>query len=208
MSTGTNNVFPRMLEGTVVGLAAAAVARGMVPIDEAADRAKVVHVTFEDGSHDVALIDAALVASAFVGSRALWDPATIRVIVLTRAEPAAVGLSAIGGALDPLGSAEDAALFVEAGGGGPAVRAAIAPGLFSKVPIGNVRRLALGEEVVLHGAGMLAFDGERERPLRDGELARLTVRRDGPYVIDVPRVLAAASRLGAFRAAPGGCHGN
>ncbi len=43
------------------------------------------------------------------------------------------------------------------------------------------------------GPGVLAFDGERERVLKPDQRARLTVQRDGPWVIDVAKTLARAA---------------
>jgi hypothetical protein len=48
------------------------------------------------------------------------------------------------------------------------------------------------------GPGVLAFDGDRERALAPGERAELSVRRDGPWVIDVPRALALAAQRGLY----------
>ena len=45
----------------------------------------------------------------------------------------------------------------------------------------------------MNGPGVLAFDGERERVLKPDQRARLTVQRDGPWVIDVAKTLAQAA---------------
>ena len=58
--------------------------------------------------------------------------------------------------------------------------------------------LVFGAPVVVHGPVLLAFDGERKRRLHDGETAVLRVLRDGPRVIDVRAVMAAAARAGLF----------
>src|SRR5205823_4674524 len=108
-----NNVFPLMLEGTVAGAAAGLIAAGAVALDEVAAQAKRIALTVEGEADDLALIDAALVAGAFAGSRAIWDVAGLRQIVLARAEPAAVGLSAIGGLLDPVGAVDDCGLCID-----------------------------------------------------------------------------------------------
>ena len=50
--------------------------------------------------------------------------------------------------------------------------------------------------MTLTGPGILAFDGDRVARLADGEQAQLTVRRDGPWVIDPRKVLEAAARQG------------
>ncbi len=198
ISTGTNNVFPMMFEATVAGAAAGLVATGAVSIDEASAPAKRIRVSMDDATEDLALIDAVLLDDPFVGARAVWRPETLRTLVLARAEPAAIGLSSIGGLLHPVGAKDDAGLLVHIGEGGPHVLAAIAPGLHREIPVREVRELALGETVILRGRGTLALDGEREITLREGEEACLQIVRDGPRVIDVPLALRLAACRGAF----------
>jgi hypothetical protein len=204
ISTGTNNVFPRMLEGTVAGTAAGLLAAGTIALDEVAAPAKRCDLAVEDEPDDLALIDAALVEGAFTASRAIWDAASLRSLILTRAEADAVGLSAIGGAIAPVAADEDAGLLLEFGepepsAGGWRLRAPIAPGQIAPVTLRCLRRLALDETVDLMGPGMLALDGERERRLRPGQQARVRVLRDGPRVIDVRRTLRLAAERGVFR---------
>lgn len=199
LSTGTNNVFPEMIEGTIAGAAAGLTASGAVSLSEAARQVKTVHVTVDGEKDDLALIDAVLLDEAFVGARAIWSPARLKTLVLARAEPAVVGMSAIGGLLHPLPDSADAGLVVEAGPGGEVVTAPIAPGLYADVPVRDFRQVGLGETVEVCGPGVLALDGERERRLKTGQRARLTVRRDGPLVVDVQSVLRLAATRGQFR---------
>jgi hypothetical protein len=108
-------------------------------------------------------------------------------------------MTSIGGLIAPLGEDEDAALLLALSGKGGVVRAPIAPGLFQDVIVRSARRIAFGEPVTVIGPGTLAFDGERERVLLAGRRAILRVARDGPWVIDVPRVLARAAAEGWLR---------
>lgn len=198
ISTGTNNVFPMMVEGTTAGMAAALVATGEVALEQAAQTAKCVRVVLDDGREDVALIDAAVLSEQFIGARAVWNPGTIRTIVLARAEPAAVGLSSIGGLLSPIGANDDRGLLLELGDGGKRVRAPIAPGLIVDIAVRAMRPLELGEPVTIEGPVVIALDGEREITLREGRTATLSVLRDGPRVIDVARTLRIAACAGTF----------
>lgn len=201
ISTGTNNVFPQMVEGTVAGAAAGLVASGKVPLREASRQVKVVHVGIEGEKDDLALIDAVLLDEAFVGARAIWSPARLKTLVLARAEPAVVGMSAIGGLLHPVPDCADAGLVVEAGQGGQEVMAPIAPGLYAPVHVRTFRQIGLGETVEVRGPGVLALDGERERRIKPGQAVKLTVRRNGPIVVDVPAVMHRAATRGFFRSA-------
>ena len=199
ISTGTNNVFPRFVEATVAGAAAGLIASGRVALGDVARRAKAIHVAIDGERDDIALIDAVLSAERFIGARALLEADLLKLALLTRADPGAVGMTAIGGLLDPLADDVDAALALTLGRGRDAVRAPIAPGLYADVRVAEARRVAFGETIEVRGPGVLAFDGERERTLKPDQRATLTVRRDGPWVVDVPRTLAAAAASGAFR---------
>src|SRR5438067_12058123 len=57
ISTGTNNVFPSMVEGTLAGLAAGLVATGVVTREQATRRAPWLDVWLDGDLRDRALID-------------------------------------------------------------------------------------------------------------------------------------------------------
>ncbi|MGH3321854.1 MAG: NAD(+)/NADH kinase [Streptosporangiaceae bacterium] len=186
VSTGTNNVFPAMLEGTVAGLAAGYVALRHPDADTVAPRTKRV-VVHGAGVDDFALVDAASCRERFVGSRAIWEPGQVHRLVLTRGDPSSVGLSAIAGALCPVEPTEPSGLLVELGDG-PAVTIPLAPGLVVPVQVAGWRRLAVGENVPLtRGEGTIALDGERS--LTPSGPVTATVTREGPRLVDVRAAL-------------------
>ena len=198
ISTGTNNVFPRNVDATLAGLAAGLVASGAVPLGAVSHQAKVAHVTFQDGSNDdLALVDLALMDGRFTGSRAVWDPASLRALIACIAEPAVVGLSSIAGLLMPVDRRTPGGVHVSLGGP-MVVRAAIAPGMFADIAYSAVAPLPLGAPVKLRGPGVLSFDGERDRLLGDGESVSVRLRADGPHVIDVDATIARAAASGHF----------
>ncbi len=196
MSTGTNNVFPSTAEATVIGAAAGLVASRRVPLDEVAPVAKVVRATTGLGD-DLALIDAAHLVDDFVGNRMPYEPDTIRTIVMSRAEPAAIGVSSIGGLMLPCSATEDNGVVVRCGPGGRPLRAPVAPGLYRTVHVLGAEVLPLGQEVVVTGPGIIAYDGDRETRLRDGDVT-MSVERNGPRVIDVEATMARAGADGLF----------
>lgn len=197
LSTGTNNAFPAAIEATVAGVAAGHLATGLAAVPHVAVRAKVVRVHIEDDGDDVALVDAVLLREppSGVGSLKPFEPERLAVAVLSRAEPTAVGVSAVGAVLAPTTDEDDHGVEVRFAPpdsqAGRMVRAPLAPGTFGDVGVERWRRLALGEEVVVTGPGVLAFDGDRRRVLGEGQRATLTVERSGPLVVDVAAVLAA-----------------
>ncbi|UCE54228.1 MAG: NAD(+)/NADH kinase [Desulfobacterales bacterium] len=200
ISTGTNNVFPSMIEGTVAGMAAGMAAREMVDVDRFTYVAKRLEVYVDDQMAEIALIDVVVCTELFVGSRALWDPHRIREIVLARAEPDCIGMSCIGGLLHPLGPRDPQGMYVRLGGGNTTVLAPVGPGLISKVDTREYRLLSLGEEVVLEPAACtIAVDGERQLEVFAHQKIRVRLTNRGPRVVDVRRYLYEASRRGVLR---------
>lgn len=202
LSTGTNNVFPGWRESTVAGLAAAALATCAADAAAVAPRSKLIEVEMA-GRHERALIDVAVLRGDVVGSRAIWEPDRLREIMLTRADPAVVGLAAIGGAVCTVGPDDDAGLHLLLSGDdtdAPRVRAALAPGLVAELGLREVRRLELAAIVRVTGPAVLAFDGEREITLAADQQATLRLIREGPPVVDIDACLADARAAGFFTA--------
>ena len=103
LSTGTNNVVPYFIEGTIAGSAAAYVA-----LHPDADRKalcwrhKRLLVRVNGEMVDQALVEVALVSTGFVGARAVWEIGSLRQVFVSRAQPINIGLSAIIGVVHPV----------------------------------------------------------------------------------------------------------
>ena len=198
MSTGTNNVFPSLVEPTVAGAAAGLVANGFVDIDLVAPRSKMIHLGFADGSEDVALVDAVTLVNDFVGNRMPVDPRNLRQLLVSVARPDTIGVSSIAGLHTTCDVNEDAAVLVRCGDGGRWTNSPIAPGLYRNVPVLEVTRVGLGEEIDLVGPTTLAFDGDREHQIFAEEPVVAVVRRDGPRVVNVRVALSEGASQGIF----------
>jgi predicted polyphosphate/ATP-dependent NAD kinase len=200
LSTGTNNVFPAVREATVAGLAAGLVAIGMVPAEGAVTRAKVLEVR-AGGRTETALVDVAVSTERHVGTRAVWDPATVTQLFCAFAEPDAIGLSSVLGQLCPVTRHEPHGVSARiAPDAARQVLAPIGPGLVVPVGVGEIERMDPGSDHrVAARAGVIAVDGERELTFEPGEQPIVRLRADGPRCVDVPAVLAASARLGLLR---------
>lgn len=197
LSTGTNNVFPYRLEASVAGTAAGMVASGKVPA-ALCRPCKRIKVEFADQA-EIALIDAVLLRNDFIGSLLPFAADNLSTILLTRAEPASVGISPIGGYLLPTGHHDDAGVAAECTPeAAQRINVPISPGLHEDVGISGVRRLELGETIEFEGPGIIAFDGDRVIKLGDGETAIGWVDRDGPGIIEADVVLAEAATQNLF----------
>jgi predicted polyphosphate/ATP-dependent NAD kinase len=179
LSTGTNNAFGELREATIAGLATGLFGDELI-------REPALEVRIDGGEPDLALVDVAVSRERFIGARALWRAESISELFVARANPGAVGLSAIAGRLAPGARGVHVTL-----GEGERVLAPIAPGLVVPVDVA-AHALLDGPVTLAPGHGCLALDGERELE-RHGQAA--TVRLiDGPLRIDVDAVMRATSR--------------
>ena len=200
VSTGTNNVFPVMIEGTLAGLAAGLVARGLVPLNEATVRSKRLEVYVDGELNDIALVDVAISKERFVGARAIWDMTTVDELYLARAEPASIGLSAIGAQLMPISLTDMQGLHIRLGCGGETVSAPVAPGMIIPVGIEKWRLMTLDDCIdVQMRPCTVALDGERAFTLMPGQKAHVRLSDEGPRVALVEKTLRAAALRGTFR---------
>jgi predicted polyphosphate/ATP-dependent NAD kinase len=204
VSTGTNNVFPSMIEGTVAGLAAGLIAKEMVDVPKLTYVAKQLEVFVNDRMAEIALIDVVVCTELFVGSRALWDPSCIREIVLSRAEADCIGMSSIGGLLNPIGPRDPQGMYLRLGKGNNSVLAPVGPGLIRKVEIQEYRLLSPEQEVILEPAACtIAVDGERQIEVYSDQKVSVRLTHRGPCVVDVQRCMHEASRCGVLQTVAG-----
>ena len=210
ISTGTNNVFPSMVEGTLAGLAAGLVADGRLALDEVAVSSKIMNVYVDGELRDIALIDVALSKERFVATKAIWDIDTIFEVFLTRAEPASIGLSSIGARLAAVSLADEGGLQYsianpeDDSAESTTVLAPIAPGVVPRVVVSSWRRMADGERLAVEKRDCtVALDGERAFSVKRSEQLEMEVRRDGPPIVDVNLALKVAAAKGLFNLAQG-----
>ena len=194
ISTGTNNVFPTMIEGTIAGMAAGAVATGAVDADAATYRHSRLNV-FVDGEYrDMALVDVAVSKERFVGARAIWDMATLHQLFLTRANVTSIGLSSIGARLRQVAPDAHAGLHLRFGPGGDSALAPVSPGSVERVDVAEWSVMRPGEDaipVALRPA-TIALDGERAFSLPPEARVGVRLSADGPRVVDAEKALALA----------------
>ena len=200
ISTGTNNVFPYMIEGTIAGLAAGVIALQIIKLDRAVRQTKRLEIERDGQIIDIALIDTVVYDDIFIGSRAVWDISKVREIVSTRAELNHIGLSSIGGCLYPGSLDEKHGVYIKVGPGGKRVLAPIAPGLIVQVGIEGSGLINLRKAVeVKHKPSVLALDGEREVEVGRKDNISIHLTKKGPWLIDIKATLKEAAQNGFFR---------
>ena len=200
ISTGTNNVFPTLVEGTIAGLAAGVIATGRPETEAAIRQRKRLDVLIDGELREISLVDAAVSPEPFTGARAIWDPAQLTDLLLTQALPSAIGLSSIGGQLDPIHPDDAEGLYVAIGPGAWEVNAAVAPGMIRPIPVASYRRLRPGDGLAFNGRrGTIALDGERELEIYEHNRVEIRLNAEGPRVVDIPLAMHAAAVAGLFR---------
>jgi len=201
VSTGTNNVFPRLMEGTTAGLAAGiAASNGICAQDYTIPTPRLL-VKRQGKVVDMALIDVVVTDDLFVGTKAIWEVSHIKEIFSSRGRPSSVGLSSIIGCFRPLDPDHPGGLYLLLGGEGQGQRvlAPIAPGLIKSVSVRRSRLLRMGEPMeICHYPSTLALDGEREIFAGAGDRFEVELSPDGPLVLDHERILDYAAKKGLF----------
>jgi hypothetical protein len=203
VSTGTNNVFPFMVEGTIAGMAAGLVACDRVPLEACTFRSTRIEVLEDGEQKDLALVDVVAYDDIFTGSKAIWDMGKVSQVLLNRASADSIGLSSIGGQIHCIGPEEPRALYLELGESGHLVVAAVAPGLIEKVFVRYQRVIETGEEIEIGSAPcVLGLDGERDFEVLSGRRTTLRAAEAGPTVVDVSSTMRAAMQAGVLRSTP------
>lgn len=198
ISTGTNNVLPYFVDGTIAGMAAGAVAQGIVPREQAGYRSKRLAIVLDDQPLDVALVDVALLAGRFTGARAVWQGDALRHVWVTRAEAHNVGLTSIATKLGLIGPRDPWGRWVTLSEtSGLRALAVLAPGLVREVGISAGHELWKGRPTTVDVAepSVLALDGEREHVIRAGARLQVTLHLDGPWLIDPQAAMRAWAQV-------------
>ncbi|BDG59594.1 ATP-NAD kinase family protein [Caldinitratiruptor microaerophilus] len=198
VSTGTNNAFPEMVEGTVAGMAAGLVARGVVRA--AVRRVPCLEVLRGGEPVDIALVDAVVYDELFTGARAIWDAGKIRRVFLARTRVDATGMAALGAYLGHRCPGDgQAGAMITIGEGRGRVLVPIAPGMVRWLPVAACEALAPGRRVpVADRPAVIALDGEREVEVRPGDGTEIRLSPHGPRVVRIRDALAEAAQQGFF----------
>ena len=199
VSTGTNNVVPSAIDGTVAGAAATLVATGAVDGESVTYRHGMVEARTESGDSVTGLAAVELSDRSFIGTRALLDPDELLGGIVSRANPSEIGLSGIAGALGPLAPDTPGAIalrLADAEASERMVRAIVAPGVTTRVGVERHRRLSDDESMTVEVSdGVIGADGERELEVTD-ETVEFRPVSDGPRLVSFEAVFERAARAG------------
>ena len=200
ISTGTNNVYPTMLEGTVAGMAAAVVASGLFDDTRYVTKDKRIEIYKDGDLIDIALIDAVISKDVFIGSKAIWNIDTIEKIIATRSHPASIGFSSLVGCKKIIYPEDDFGAYVDINSGSVRIKAPVAAGVVESVSVSNpvILRLEDEYEFTAKDRGTIALDGEREIEFKKDQKLIFKITREGPYHVDVIKALETAQENNFF----------
>jgi len=201
ISTGTNNAYPKMLEGTVAGMAAAAAATNAIDYETYCERDKIIEVYKNGELVDISLMDAVVSDEIYIGAKAIWDLKTIQHIVVSSCHPASIGFSSILGANLKIDASDDFGASLKINSGDNHFLAPIAAGAIVEVTSEEIQKIELGETFYLDPdyKGMIALDGEREVGFEAGDRLGFKIVRNGPRHVVVERILESALENGFFQ---------
>lgn len=201
VSTGTNNVVPSAVDGTVAGAAAALVATDTVDDESVTYHHEMVEARSESGDTVTGLAAVELSDRSFVGSRALLDPDELMGGIVSRASPSAIGLGGIAGALGSLAPDEPGGIalrLTDAENSDRTVSAIVAPGVMTTVGVKTSDRLSSEESMTVDvGDGVVGADGERELEVTN-ETVEFAPVAAGPQIVSYDTVFADAARTGVL----------
>lgn len=202
ISTGTNNAFPKFYEATLVGMGVGLYLQGIVPAETVLNKNKVIHVTVNNETRDVALVDLAITSEQWIGARALWHMQNLKELYLTFCEPTAIGMSSIGGLLSPIARTESQGLKIVTStpeSSDRSVNCPIAPGLFEEIGINSSEKIELNiPKEIESKQGVIALDGEREIEFSKNDSVVVELKNDGPITININLAIEIAASQGAF----------
>jgi hypothetical protein len=196
VSTGTNNTFPSMIEGTVAGIAAGAFATCLTGNTESAVRpSKLLEIYTDDALSDIALMDVVVLDETHIASRAMWKPDSFEKVFLTCCSPISIGVTSIGGHLEEIGKDADYGMTIDMDRQKQTLRVPLVPGVLTAVGIQGYRLLPVEERIdIANTPRILAVDGERDIQIRKGQPAYIRLTWRGPKVLDVPEIMRQVRR--------------
>jgi len=200
ISTGTNNAYPKMIEGTVVGMAAAAVAANEIDCVKECQRDKIIEIGKNGEWIDMALMDVVISDEIFTGAKAIWNIDHIKEIIVSKCHPATIGFSAVAGVHKIIRGTDDFGGKISLNTGKQKFIAPISSGVMATGFSSGIELMKLNEVVDWEAPfrGVIAVDGEREIVFKQGDHMKFRIVRNGPINVDVNKTIEHAQKAGFF----------
>jgi predicted polyphosphate/ATP-dependent NAD kinase len=197
VASGTNNAFPFMYDGTTIGMLLYAVSKIGILQDEL-DRQKRIEIYQDAEFKDIALVDAAVIESDFLGSKAVFEVEKIKELFVTFSRRDTTGLSSIFSTSMPVERNAPMGGRCEIGDGFRHVLAPILPGKLVKIGVKTLEKIPLNTPYrIKYFPSIIAVDGERTVKVNGGNFT-VKVTENGPNIVNVGKVLERACKEKIF----------
>ncbi len=195
VSTGTNNLFPLNLEGTVVGIAAAKFCL-LKNIEKYSKREKKLEIYENNKLTDSSLVDVVISRTPYIGSRAIWDIKNVDEIFISKVSYEGIGFSSIGYSLIKKDLSFNQGIHISLGqndySNPQKIMSAIAPGKIEEIEILGWEEFDNNKNIsVKLSSGTVALDGERTIEFNSSQKISVKLNIDGPYCLKVKEILSA-----------------
>lgn len=203
VSTGTNNVYPSMLEETTAGIAAAYLASGNGR-KGFLKRSKRIEIYINDELADIALVDASVTEVPFIGSKVVSGIDEVNEIIACRCGPDLIGISSVIGSVAICEEDDDFGYHTRVGEKEIYTLAAFSSGQIVEVHQSRPDRVNLGDPYAIHPdfPGTIVLDGERTLLFRENDELKFVITRKGPIKGNVRDILYEAAKDGFFMLEP------
>ncbi|KUK72346.1 MAG: AcoR protein [Clostridiales bacterium 38_11] len=201
VSTGTNNAYPKMLEGTIVGVAAAVIASKSYDTHLSCRRDKIIEILKNGEFIDICLMDAVISIEQYIGSKAIWNLSNIKKIIVANCHPASIGFSAIVGVNQYIDERDDFGAALDLNCGENRFLAPVAAGKIEALSSGDLEIIEMNQSIKweVDFKGIIAVDGEREIVFNKGDSFEFKLTRNGPIQVDVRKTMETAVVEGFFK---------
>ena len=194
VSTGTNNLFPLNLEGTIAGIAAAKFC-SLKNIEKYCKREKKLEIYENSNLIDSSLVDVVISRTPYIGSRAIWDIKNIDEIFISKVRHDGIGFSSIGHSLLKKDLDFNEGVHISLGendyGNPQKIISAIAPGKIEEIEILGWKKFDNNKNISIKlSSGTVALDGERTIEFNSSQKISVKLNIDGPYCLKVKEILS------------------
>lgn len=196
ISTGTNNVIPFFIDGSVAAILAGAIALNPKIARHYSIKLKKLDVLVEGRLVDHALVDVASTDYIFRGSKALIDIHMIKEAVVSISSPLSIGLAGIAGMIKQIDLGDERALYFKISDSYWTFKkkAIIAPGIVKSIGVSEIALYKVGDKIPLETPSYtIALDGEREVEVYPSDKVHIYVNPEGPYIVNVSKLARAIS---------------
>ena len=193
ISTGTNNLFPENIDGTVAGIAVGKFLN-IANEEKFSYKTKKLDIFFDKDYVDSALVDVVATDIPHIGARAVWNMESVSEVIVNKVKPTGIGFSSIGFNLAK-NLKSDESIYVKISKNKSKsnlrIHSPIAPGRIEEIFVDNWKLFKKNEIIRIQtDKGTLALDGERRLEFDYLKKPNIKINNDGPTCLNIKEILS------------------